>query len=55
MTTLKDYLTDLAKSAIEGHEQLKTERDDLQSGDYEALIEELVDETILNIKTRLIG
>jgi hypothetical protein len=45
----------MAKEAITRHEQLKTERDDLKSGDYEAMIEELVDETITNIKSRLIG
>lgn len=55
MTTLKDYLTDLAKDAITGYEEMKSERDDLQDGDLQALVEEMVDNCLLEIKSRLIG
>jgi hypothetical protein len=55
MTTLKDYLTDLAKDAITGYEVMKNERDDLQDGDLEGLVEQLVDDCLLEIKSRLIG
>lgn len=55
MTNLKDYLTDLVKETIVRHNEFQSENANATKDQYNDFVEDIVDEYITNIKSRLIG
>jgi hypothetical protein len=55
MTNLKDYLTDMVKETIVRHNDFKNEMPNATKEQMADFVEDIVDEYIINIKSRLIG
>lgn len=55
MTNLKDCLTDMVKETIMRHHDFANENPSATKDQMDEFVYDIVDETLINIKTRLIG